>query len=291
MLEGIFPAVITPLTEDLELHIPSFEKLIERLYRSGVHGLYVGGQTGEGFQLPRSVRQKTVEVAVASKPETGAVIAHVGAADIQDALQLVKHACRAGVDAVSSLPPGPGFSFAEIRAYYQALAAASDVPVLLYYYGDFSAAITSLEQILELCSIPNVVGLKFTDFDLYRLSWVHRAGYTVFNGRDEVLVAGLLMGAQGGIGSFYNLVPGKFVALYEHARAGRWQLARQLQDEINDLVRLVLRFPLIAAIKSLLSWSGIDCGPPAPPRRRLTPNEESELRQLVDGRHTLNFPT
>lgn len=172
------------------------------------------------------------------------------------------------------------YSFAEVRTYYETLAAASSVPLLVYYFPEFSGAIRSAEQVLELCAIPNIAGLKFTDFDLYRMSVIQRAGYTIFNGRDEVLAAGLLMGAHGGIGSFYNLVPELFVAVYEHTQAGRWAEARHVQDRINDLIRLVLRFPALGAIKRMLTWSGIDCGVPVPPRRPLTTAEESDLRRL-----------
>jgi N-acetylneuraminate lyase len=186
-----------------------------------------------------------------------------------------------GAHAVSSLPPASVHSFAEVRRYYQDLAAAASVPVLVYYFPEFSAAIRTAEDILVLCSIPNVVGLKFTDFDLYRLSLIQRAGHTIFNGRDEVLAAGLLMGAHGGIGSFYNLVPGLFVRLYEQAQSGQWSEARRTQDRINDLIRVVLAFPMLAAIKRLLTWSGIDCGDPVMPRRALTAEEETALREAV----------
>jgi N-acetylneuraminate lyase len=280
-LFGILPAAVTPLDEHGKLNTRSFELLLARLYEAGSHGLYVCGQTGEGLQLPLDTRERALEAAVANTPAGRAVVAHVGAPNTTDAIRLARHAARAGAHAISSLPPGSAYSFAEVRGYYEALAAAADVPVLVYYFPDFSAAIQTAEQVLDLCSIPNVAGLKFTDFDLYRLSLIQRAGHIIFNGRDEVLAAGLLMGAHGGIGSFYNLTPGLFVAVYDHARAGRWAEARATQDRINDLIRAVLRFPMLAAIKRLLTWSGIDCGYPVPPRRALTPDEEAALRDAV----------
>ncbi|MBL8232112.1 MAG: dihydrodipicolinate synthase family protein [Bryobacterales bacterium] len=279
MLSGIMPAIVTPVNDQLELNVASFEKLLARLYQAGCHGMYVCGQTGEGLQLPLSVREQALEAAVANTPAGRSVIAHIGASSTSSAVRLVRHACRAGAHAVSSLPPGSAYSFAEVRTYYETLAGASSVPLLVYYFPEFSGAIRSTEQVLELCAIPNIIGLKFTDFDLYRLSLIQRAGYTIFNGRDEVLAAGLLMGAHGGIGSFYNLVPELFVAVYEHTQAGRWAEARQMQDRINDLIRMVLSFPALGAIKRILTWSGIDCGVPMAPRRPLTDAEEVDLRR------------
>lgn len=278
---GILPAAVTPLTDDGNLNTGSFELLLERFYDAGCHGVYVCGQTGEGFQLPVSVRERAVEVAVANTPQGRSVIAHIGAASTTEAVSLARHASESGAHAISSLPPGSAYSFAEVRSYYEALAAAASVPVLVYYFPEFSASIRSLEEVLELCSIPNVVGLKFTDFDLYRLSLIQRAGHTIFSGRDEVLAAGLLMGAHGGIGSFYNLAPELFVDVYSHVRAGRWAEARVVQDRINDLIRTVLKFPMLASMKQLLTWSGIDCGRPVEPRRALRTDEESALRSAL----------
>lgn len=280
-LRGIMPALVTPLNEDEQFVSRPLEQLLERVYAAGSHGVYVCGQTGEGLQLSADVRTAATEVAVRNSPRGKQVIVHVGAWRTAEAVALARHAARAGANAVSSLPPSSAYSFAEVRAYYKAIASASDLPVLVYYFPEFSRAVTKLEQILELCSIPNVVGLKFTDFDFYGLSLISRSGHVIFNGRDEALAAGLLMGASGGIGSFYNLIPELFVEVWDSARTGDYARARSVQDRINDFITAVLRFPLLAAIKMLLTWSGIACGPAVAPRRRLTREEEEQLRAAV----------
>jgi N-acetylneuraminate lyase len=283
---GIVPAVVTPLDEDGKLLRGSMERLLEHFYTLGCNGVYVCGQTGEGLQLPTAVRKDALEVCVRNTPTHGKVIAHVGAASTAEALELARHAKASGAHAISSLPPAGGYRFDELKSYYEALAAVG-LPTLVYYFPAYSSAIQNLEQILDLCTIENVVGLKFTDFDLYWLSLVAREGLTIFNGRDEVLAAGLLMGAHGGIGSFYNLLPGKFVAVQRAATEGNWTEARRLQDEINDVIREVLRFPMIAAIKEILTWSGIPSGMPVGPRRGLTPDEASALRRVCEARGML----
>jgi N-acetylneuraminate lyase len=281
-LRGVLPAIVTPVDANGNLNETSYRTLLERFYERGAHGVYVCGQTGEGLQLPPEVRERATEVAVAATPQGRHVVVHVGAASTAEALRLTRHASAAGAHAVSSLPPGSAYSFQEVQAYYEALAETSNVPVLVYYFPDFSSSIRTLDQVTSLCSIPNVVGLKFTDFDLYRLSQVANSGNTIFNGRDEVFVAGMLMGACGGIGSFYNLVPELFVSIYEDALEGCWARARQSQDRANALIQAVLQFPMLPALKRLLTWSGIDCGYPVLPRRVLTGDEESALRIAVE---------
>ncbi|MGH9630616.1 MAG: dihydrodipicolinate synthase family protein [Bryobacteraceae bacterium] len=278
VFEGVVPAVVTPFTSDERFSASAMESLLERLYTAGCHGVYVCGQTGEGLLQPLEMRQQVAEVSLKNSPKGKSVIVHAGAARTEDAISLVRHASKIGVHAVSSLPPAGNYTFEEIRAYYEALSAASDVPVLVYFFPEMSPAIRSTEQILDLCSIPNVVGLKFTDFDLFKLSLIQRGGHVIYNGRDEIFAAGLLMGACGGIGSFYNLVPRLFVEVYEHSRSGRWNEARMVQDRINDLIAIGLEYPLFPAIKTILRWSGIDCGPCLAPRRSLTEAEEHDLR-------------
>jgi len=115
-----------------------------------------------------------------------------------------------------------------------------------------------------------------------KLSLLKRHGCRlVFNGHDEVLAAGLLMGADGGIGSFYNLIPDLFVELFRLARQGQWEQTRQVQQRINELVEICLRIPLIPAIKTILGWTGIPCGEALRPRRSLTVEETQQLRAML----------
>jgi len=153
--------------------------------------------------------------------------------------------------------------------------------VLVYYFPSICPVIQEKREVLELLEIPNVIGLKFTDFDLYKMSRIKQRGCVIFNGHDEVLIAGLLMGADGGIGTFYNIVPELFVQVFQLVRQGRWEQAKEVQNRINELVEIVLRFPLMPAVKTILRWSGIDCGRCLEPRRAITPEEERELRDAL----------
>jgi N-acetylneuraminate lyase len=281
-LRGIIPAVITPLDSDERFITGAYESLLEHVYSGGVHGIYVGGQTGEGLLQNVEQRKRITEASVRCSPGNKSVIVHVGAHTTAEAVELARHASRLKVTAISALPAPGRYTFCEIRAYYEAIAKVSDVPVLVYYFPDAAPAIQTFDQILELCAIPNVVGLKFTDFDLYRLRLLKQRGAVILNGRDEVLAAGLLMGADGGIGTFYNVVPSLFVELYQASQRNDWTTAVELQDRINRLIEITLRFPLFPAVKQMLTWMGIDCGPCIRPRASLTPAQCGQLRETLD---------
>lgn len=280
---GILPAAVTPVDETGVFREDVLARLLARLYAAGVDGVYVCGTTGEGMLQSAAQRRSVAAAAVAHSPSGKQVIVHVGAPSTAEAVELARHAGRAGASAVSSLPPAGGYSFREIRGYYARVAEAAEVPLFLYYYPLPGAPTLELDQLLELCALPGVGGIKLTDFDLYRLWALKREGVVVFNGRDEVLVAGLLMGADGGIGTFYNLMPEVVVRLHAAARAGDWAAARAEQDRLNTLVRAVSGLPLFPAVKQILEWSGLPCGPCLGPRAPLAPEERDTLRGRIEG--------
>jgi N-acetylneuraminate lyase len=276
-LAGILPALVTPLHADGGVNIAALEKLLERVYTAGVDGVYLCGSTGEGTLLEPAERRKIVETAVRNSPRGKQVIVHVGSWSLDVAECLAKHAESVRASAVSSIRPA-GVNYADMLAWYRTLASTTGLPLLAYYFPDSTGERLNVSQLTELCQLPGVAGLKYTDYDLYTLSLMVRAGYPVFNGRDEVLAAGLLMGACGGIGSIYNLAPKEFVEVRNLTAAGDWKAARALQDRINDLIRVLLRYPFLPALKQVLTWEGIDCGGVVRPRAGLTPAQQAELR-------------
>jgi N-acetylneuraminate lyase len=279
-LTGVFPALVTPLTDDGTVRIAALEALLERVYSANVDGVYVCGSTGEGTLLPAAERKQIVETAVRISPPGKRVIVHVGAWSLEVAEDLARHAERSGAASVSCIRPS-GVTHAEMLEWYRVLAEASELPFLAYYFPANTGSPLDVDQLSEICELPGVAGIKYTDYDLYTMSLLAREGYRIFNGRDEVLAAGLLMGACGGIGSIYNLVPEQFVEIYRLALEGKWKEARAVQDRINDLIRVLVRYPFLPALKTVLTWEGIPCGGVVRPRVGLTAGQELELRESI----------
>jgi N-acetylneuraminate lyase len=282
--QGIFPALVTPLHEDGTLHVRSLEKLLERVYERSVDGVYLAGSTGEGALLAAAERRKLAEVAVRCSPPDKQVILHVGASSIEETLQLLRHASTLPLAAVSSLPPA-GSPTGSLLDFYRRLTTNTDHPFIAYYFPAFTGSELSLEELLELTTIPRIAGVKYTDFDLFKLSLLSERT-VVFNGRDEVLAAGLLMGADGGIGSTYNVFPNLYVDLFASASAAKWEDAKKLQQVINRRIAVLLRFPLIPALKECMSWHGISCGPSLSAVRELDPAQRKELQSSLESLQT-----
>jgi len=90
MLAGIIPAVVTPFDTEGKFNVRSFERLVERLYAAGVHGLYLCGSTGEGMLQTVAQRKQVAEVAMRNSPSDKSVIIHVGANTTDEAIELAR---------------------------------------------------------------------------------------------------------------------------------------------------------------------------------------------------------
>jgi N-acetylneuraminate lyase len=258
--QGIYPALLTPLTSERKFNPAVAERMIDHLLQAGVYGTYVAGTTGEGLLLETAERKALVETVMRCLPREKRLIVHVGAKRREDALALAEHAAKHGAHAISSLPP-KGDS-ATVMSYYTELAASSPLPLIVYYFPKAAPhAFAEPERLIEVCDLPNVLGVKFTDFNFYLLQRLVKRGMVVFNGYDEALVAGLLMGAQGGIGSTYNVMPEAYLSIYRAAMEGNWDVARQLQIGVNDVIEALLKYPFFPALRAIMKEKGFDCGP------------------------------
>ncbi len=276
LFSGIMPALITPVNEDNTLKTAAAEAIMRRELRAPITGFYINGATGEGPILPEKTRMEQAELAVDVCRGRGVVINHVGAPDMASALRLAKHACEVGCDAVASVVPNFFFKFNEacVLDYYRRLSDAAGLPVLVYVQGlladDPYAFMTKAIQ------IDGVIGCKFTNFNFYamrRITLLNGGDINVINGPDEMLICGLTMGADGGIGSTYNVIPAWYCALYDAFRAGDFAKARDWQYKIDRVVEILLSDgSCIASVKAYFTKLGIDCGYAALPQLRL--NEE-----------------
>lgn len=259
-LAGMYAALLTPLNHERELNRSMAQKLMLHLLLAGLDGVYVAGTTGEGLRLSLDTRKALVEALMEVLPAGKHLLVHVGCPNVEDAIHLAEHAARLGVHAISSLPPA-GDS-AEVRRYYEQLAQRSPLPVILYYFPKVAPlAFQKPQELLELCELPNVLGVKFTDFNLYLLNRLVKRGKLVFGGYDEALAASLLMGAQGGIGTTYNLLAELYLEIFRATQRGDWQTARELQGGANDVLDILFRYPFFPAVRAAVKHLGFDCGP------------------------------
>ncbi|MEE2752953.1 MAG: dihydrodipicolinate synthase family protein, partial [Candidatus Latescibacterota bacterium] len=169
----VYPAAVSPKDDEGDFSGKRLEALLTRLYESNVHGMYMCGNTGEGYLLSSAARKEAVDVAVEVSRGKGKVIVHVGAPAEEDAVALAKHAAQAGADAISSLPPYvQEYSFDEVHAYYTRLAYSSGLPTFVYYIPVITHREFSLAEMDQLLDIEGVAGLKFTNHNLFLMEGI-----------------------------------------------------------------------------------------------------------------------
>lgn len=282
----ILPALVTPLTPAGDLDVASAEHLIDHLYHKKVGGLYVTGSTGEGIYLDFAIRRKLLELCVKMSKGRGTVVVHVGAIQASQAYELASHAAKVGADAVSSIPPFVGgFSWDEIHNYYRQLSEASPLPVVAYYIPALTGQTWPISKLATLIDLPNVAGFKSTDTNLYatqRLTARLRPDQIMYNGPDELLALGLLMGAHGGIGTTYNFMPEAILKIYDLVAAGRATEAVVVQKQVNEVIEILLTYQGLSATKQILYWQGLIASPTcAAPRAPLSEAEQADLRRRL----------
>lgn len=288
---GVMPALVTPLRADESLNEVAVQQLIRWHLSEGMDGFYICGGTGEGPGLQKHVRMQMAEAACAETRGRGSVIVHVGAIDLVTARELARHAGQVGADAVSSVPPFFfGYGEAEIRQYYMELSEASGLPVIMYASPLAGVNIT-WDMVDRLMDVPNMIGLKWTSSDYYtmgRIKELRGGNINVLNGPDETLLLGLVMGADGGIGATYNIIPRVIRRIWDSYRAGDLQTAREAQFQVDHLIHVLVRYGVVPAVKEILNMLGYACGSCVAPAKRLSSGERSALRADLDA---LSFET
>lgn len=282
-IKGVIPALITPFDCDYNVDIEKLKGLVNYLLSQGVEGFYLTGSTGQGIMMDTSERKAVVETVIDEVGGKVPIIVHVGTIDTKHAIKLAKHAYEAGADAISSIPPFYyKFSFEELYGYYEDVAQSTPLPMIIYSIPATTGVNMGMDAIKKLSGIENVKGIKYTSMNHYEMQRIKEhigQDFVVYSGADEMCVSGLMMGADGIIGSFYNLDPEIYIAIYNDIKTGEYQKANEKLKIANDVIEVCLKYGCYPSIRAGLRWMGIDCGIDRKPFKQLDDNELKSLRE------------
>ena len=260
---GMYAALLTAFNKDGSINYEATGMLAERNIQKGLKGMYVAGSSGEAMMMSEEERVSLLEYVSRLNKGCVTLIAHVGSTSTDAAIRMAKRAAELGYDAVSAVAPYYySFSGEAIRGYYTDILNATDLPMLIYNFPASGGFDGMLSLVSDMIDNKKLMGVKHTSVNLFELErFKHmKRPLTVFNGFDEMLIGGLSMGADGGIGSTYNFLQDDILAIYAAFKKGDLKKAMEVQEKVNRIIEAMIPFGVFAMEKAILTELGIPMG-------------------------------
>ncbi|WP_297800369.1 4-hydroxy-tetrahydrodipicolinate synthase [uncultured Brevundimonas sp.] len=238
LFKGVITALITPL-RDGTVDEAAFKQLLERQIAAGVHGVVPMGTTGESATLHLDEHKRVVEMCVEICAGRIKVLAGAGGSATDKAIELTRFAKTVGADGALVVTPYYNRPSQEgMRAHFEAVADAVQLPILLYNVPGRTGVDLSNASVAELAKHPNVVGIKDATGDLSRVSWMRAhigEGFDLISGDDPSYLGYAAQGGAGVISVTSNVAPEAMVAMSNAVQSGDLATARVWQDRLIDL--------------------------------------------------------
>ncbi|NLU90497.1 dihydrodipicolinate synthase family protein [Chitinophaga sp. Ak27] len=269
-LSKLIAAPFTPMHEDGRLHMELIPEYYQLLKKNGVVGAFINGSTGEGVSLTAKEKMVVVSAwadATRDDPDFK-VMTLLGGTSLEDCKAQARHAREEGLFAVSLTAPSyfkPVTVNALAECCMEVAAVVPDMPFYYYHIPVLTGVGFAMLDLLKALhgKMPNLAGIKYTheDFMDYQSCLNFQNGrYDMLWGRDENLLAALMLGAKGTVGSTYNYAAPLYYGMMDATNTGDLEQARRLQQQSIDMIRLLGKYGGIATGKAYMKMIGLDCG-------------------------------
>ncbi len=287
--QGIIPAFYACYDENGKVSSERTKALTKHLLGKGVKGLYVGGSSGECIYQSVQERKEILEGVMEAAEGKLTVIAHVACNNTADSCELAAHAESLGVDAIASIPPIyfhlPEYGIA--RYWNDISAAAPNTDFVIYNIPQLAGVALTMPLFKEMLKNPRVVAVKNSSMpvqDIQMFKAEGGEGFVVFNGPDEQLISGLAMGADGGIGGTYGVMPELYVKLFDLCKAGNYEAARKIQNDADTIIYAMCacKGNLYAVMKEIIKIrEGLDIGSVRKPLPALVSEDMEQVKKCA----------
>ena len=291
--QGVFPAFYACYDEKGDVNVDAIKKMTQYFIDKKVQGLYVGGSSGECIYLSVEERKKTLEAVMEIAKDKLVIIAHVACNNTKDSQELAQHAESLGVDAIAAIPPIyfklPDMAIAK---YWNDISKdAPNTDFIIYNIPQLAGVNLSINLLKEMVKNKNVIGVKNSSMPVQDIEmFLQNANkdFIVFNGPDEQFISGLVMGACGGIGGTYAMMPELFLKMYHLIKKGDIKTAQEIQLQVNNVIYKAVSTEcnLYAVAKEVIRLqTGINLGDARPPLFGLNENGKKvavEVKEMID---------
>lgn len=291
-LARLMTAMVTPYTADGAVDYAHARRLARHLIAAGNEGVVVTGTTGEAPLLSDEEKERLWAEVKEELGEGATVVAGAGTNDTRHSIGLVKRAERAGADAVLVVvpyylrPPQEG-----IYQHVRAIAESTALPVIVYNVPSRTGVSASVETLLRLAELPNVVGDKEANGDLAHSAQLIEAApqFKIWSGNDNDNFPLWCMGAYGAISVTGHIVAGQLRHMLELVAAGRVAEAAAIHRRLVPLTNACFANGNPSTIRYILRRLGFEIGAPRLPI--VEPDEALGQRVMVEVRkHQLDIP-
>jgi len=291
--QGVIPAFYACYDDEGNVSPERVQELTRYFVKKGVKGLYVGGSSGECIYQGVNDRKVVLENVVAAAEGKLTIIAHVACNNTADSMELARHAESLGVDAIAAIPPIyfrlPEYAIA--KYWNDISSAAPNTDFVIYNIPQLAGVALTMPLLREMLKNPNVVAVKNSSMPTQDIQMFADEGkkdgrdFLVFNGPDEQIISGLVMGAEGGIGGTYGAYPELVLELFRLVEVGELAAARELQYDINNIIYAMCgaKGNMYAMIKEILRRrEGVNAGGVRAPLFNLVESDEAQVVKCVE---------
>jgi len=283
--KGVFPAVTTQMRQDQSIDFEATARHIEVLLDSGVTGIIMLGSLGENTSLEAEEKRQVVKAAIETVKGRVPVLSGVSEYTTAMAVRYAQDMEKLGADGIMLLPAMVYKAFPEETiAHFRTVARNTSLPILCYnnpigYHVDITP------QMFEvLAEEPNLQAIKESSGDTRRLTDIrNQVGdrYALFTGLDDLIVEGLVLGADGWVAGTGLAFPYENQYLYDLCRAGEWEKAREIYRWYMPLLHLDTHIKFVQYIKLALQEVGLGAEWTRAPRLPLVGAERERVLQVI----------
>ncbi|HDS1735427.1 MULTISPECIES: dihydrodipicolinate synthase family protein [Pseudomonas] len=283
--EGIYTPAITPLAADGSIDKAAFAEVLEYLVEAKIHGVIIGGSTGEYYA---HTAQERFELAAQAKDVLNGrlpLIVGTGGIRTEDAVAFAKHAKEIKAEALLvGTPPYALPTQQEIAIHVKAVDQAAGLPIMLYNYPGRMSVSMGEEFFDAVADVKNIVAIKESSGDmaqLHRLA-IHRPNIAVSCGWDDQALEFFAWGAQSWVCAGSNFIPREHVALYEACVIEKdFAKGRRIMAELMPLMDFLEGGKFVQSIKYGSELQGLRSGGVRAPLQGLDDSEKAALKDVV----------
>jgi 4-hydroxy-tetrahydrodipicolinate synthase len=283
VLGEVLTATVTPFDSSGAVDYDRYAELCTYLVDNGSDGVVVSGTTGEAPTLSDDERLALLRTAIDAIGDRATVVAGTGTYSTAHSVHLTEQAHEAGahgflvVTPYYNKPPPRG-----IVAHFQAVAAASDRPVMVYNIPSRVVINIEPETMAQLAEIPNVTSVKQANDDLGQAERILELGLDLYAGDDNLIYPFLELGGKGGICVHTHVVGPRVAQMVRRFRDGDTEGARRIDEELAPAYELLAVTTGPIQIKAALNLLGHDVGGHRLPLVEATDAERAQIRDCLE---------